>query len=50
MYFQFGVIERAIVEIICVWSILLFITCYVNKIRPRIEKRNTVSAEETLKR
>ena len=29
MYFQFGVVERAIVEIICVWSILLFITCWV---------------------
>ena len=29
MYFQFGVIERAIVEIICVWSTLLFITCRI---------------------
>ena len=29
MHFQFGVIERATVEIICVWSILLFITCWI---------------------
>ena len=27
-YFQFGVIERAIVEIICVW-LILFITCWI---------------------